>query len=320
MIPPEWLSCKFILVRVYCFALFTFVPPFDIINENVPTEVKYMLTDVLMRAMHKRNATAVKESVSKTKMMLDGSVSLDSLDQILKNAKPALPLKSHLLKLMGEKEMSNEDLGILANIGRSTVYKIMDGKQRPEQDVLLRMAFALELSGEETQQLLKAGHRALLTASRPRDIAIIFGLQNGLTLDEMDGILMERGMEPLTPPVKKLSEALAPLMKNTTVNDLVVHAHLNSETVKQAVDKAKPDGCLEVFDLLADSLEKDDLLRIGFVLHATQTEMQHILRIAHRAFLNTKDIRDQQILLGLAAEMSLEEINAVLAESNLKRL
>ena len=105
-----------------------------------------MSTDILMQAMRKRNATSIKDGVSKTKMMLDGSISLDSLDQILKNAKPALPLKSHLLKLMGERAMSNEDLGIFANIGRSTVYKIMDGKQRPEQDVLLRMAFAMELT------------------------------------------------------------------------------------------------------------------------------------------------------------------------------
>ena len=279
-----------------------------------------MSTDALMQAMRKRSATTVKDSVSKTKMMLDGSVSLDSLDQILKNAKPALPLKSHLLTLMGEREMSNEDLGIFANIGRSTVYKIMDGKQRPEQDVLLRMAFAMELTGEETQQLLKAGHRALLTASRPRDIAIIFGLQNGLTLDEMDGILMERGMDSLTPPPKKLSEALAPLMKHIDVDTVIRKARLTSEHIKEDMAKAGPDMHLEVFDMLTDSLEKDDLLRIGFVLHATQTEMQHLLRIARRAFLNSKDARDQEILMGLAASLDLAEINAVLAEKKLTQL
>lgn len=279
-----------------------------------------MSTDILMKAMRKRSATSIKDGVSKTKMMLDGSVSLDSLDQILKNVKPALPLKAHLLKLMGEKEMSYEDLGIFANIGRSTVYKIMDGKQRPEQDVLLRMAFALELTGEETQQLLKAGHRAPLTASRPRDIAIIFGLQNSLTLDEMDGILMERGMDPLTPPAKKLSEALAPLMKHTDVDTVIRKARLTSEHIKEDMAKAEPDMHLEAFDLLADSLEKDDLLRIGFTLHATQTEMQHLLRIARRAFLNSKDARDQEILMGLAASLDLAEINAVLAEKKLTQL
>ncbi len=318
MIP---LVLRFVLVRLYHRKLFTFLSSFDIMTaRNAPIEVKYMSTDVLMQAMRKRSAATAKDSVSKTKMMLDGSVSLDNLDQILKDAKPALPLKSHLLKLMGEKGMSNEDLGVLANIGRSTVYKIMDGKQRPEQDALLRMAFALELTGEETQQLLKAGHRAQLTASRPRNIAIIFGLQNGLTLDEMDGILMERGMDPLTPPAKKLSEALAPLMKHTDVVTLVRRARLNPRAVKEAMAKVKSGACLEVFDLLADSLEKDDLLRIGFVLHAKPTEMQHLLRIAHRAFLNSKDGRDQEILMGLAAGMDLGEMNAMLAEKSLIKL
>lgn len=279
-----------------------------------------MSKEIFLQAMRKRSTTTEQYRVSQTEMMLDGSVPLDDLDQILKDSRPALPLKSHLLKLMGEREMSNEDLGIFANIGRSTVYKIMDGKQRPEQDVLLRMAFALELTGGETQALLKAGHRAPLTATRPRDIAIIYGLQNGLTLDEMDGILMERGMEPLTPPAKKLSEVLAPLMKNTTVNELAAGARLNPKAVREALAKAKPDVYLEVFDLLADSLEKDDLLRIGFVLHAKPTEMQHLLRIAHRAFLNSKDSRDQEILTGLAAGMDLAEINAVLAEKSLMQL
>lgn len=55
-------------------------------------------------------------------------------------------------------------------------------------------------------------------------------------------------------------------------------------------------------------------------MHATQTEMQHLLRVAHRAFLNTKDFRDQKLLAGLAAEMTLEEINSVLAEHNLTKI
>ena len=279
-----------------------------------------MSTDLLVQALRKRGEAAAAEGVSRTQMMLDGSVSLDSLDRILQSARPAPMLKAHLLGLLGARGMSNEELGMLANIGRSTVYKIMDGKQRPEQDVLLRMAFALELTGEETQQLLKAGHRAPLTASRPRDIAIICGLQNGLTLDEMDGILMERGMDPLTPPAKKLSEALQPLMQGRTLADVAAEAQLNPAQLREAMARVRTDAPLEAFDLLADELEKDDLLRIGFALRVKPTEMQHLLRIARRAFLNSKDPRDQEILLGLSAGMELGEINAVLAEKELEQL
>lgn len=279
-----------------------------------------MTTDVLMQAMQKRIMAAESKNVSRTKMMLDGSISLDSLDMFLNNAKPAPKLSTYLTELLIAKGLSNDELGVYANIGRSTVYKIMSGKQLPEQDMLLRIAFVLQLTGEETQQLLKTGHRAQLTASRPRDIAIIYGLQNGLTLEEMDSILMEREMTPLTPVEKKLSEALAPLMKDVTFGELQEKARLNSTEMTDAIRKTNQAPSLETFDIISDILEKDDLLRIGFVLHAKPNDMQHLLRITHRAFLNVKDPREQEILSGLAAGLELDEINAVLKNAGLREL
>ena len=279
-----------------------------------------MATIDTMHAMQKRSAVREPEGVSRTKMMLDSNMSLDDLDLFLDSVKPAPALAAHLTGLLAARDMSNEELGNSANIGRSTVYKIMDGRQRPEQDMLLRMAFALELTAEETQQLLKAGHRAQLTASRRRDVAIIFGLQNELTLDEMDGVLMEKNMEPLTPPAKKLSEELKPFMKDISVSELITDTQLDPQEVAAALKKAGPGAPLEALDLLADSLEKDDLLRIGYQLQVTTNAMQHLLRIAHRAFLNRTDARDQELLAGLAAGLTLDEINAILNQNGMKQL
>lgn len=279
-----------------------------------------MITDSYTKAMRKRSAVTETERVSRTKMMLDGSISLDNLDVYLSNVKPAPKLSAHLTELLIAKGLSNDELAAYANIGRSTIYKIMSGKQLPEQDLLLRIAFVLELTGEETQLLLKTGHRAQLTADRPRDIAIIYGLQNGLTLSEMDSILMERGMTPLTPVEKKLSDALAPLMKELTFDELMEKARLKSPEIMNAIKKINKAPTLETFDSISDILEKDDLLRIGFVLHVNPNDMQHLLRIAHRAFLNVKDPRDQEILSGLAAGMELDEINAVLKAAGLQTL
>lgn len=279
-----------------------------------------MTMDSYSKALHKRNAAAENERVSRTKMMLDGPISLEHLDMYLSSAKPAPKLSAHLTELLIAKGLSNDELAVYANIGRSTVYKIMSGKQLPEQDLLLRMAFVLGLTGEETQQLLKTGHRAQLTAGRPRDIAIIYGLQNGLTLDEMDSILMERGMAPLTPVEKNLSETLAPLMKDVTLKELLEKACLNSPEMTEAINMANITPSLESFDIISDILEKDDLLRIGFMLHVKPNDMQHLLRIAQRAFLNVKDPRDQEILSGLASGMDLDEINAVLTAAGLRGL
>lgn len=279
-----------------------------------------MTMDSYSEALRKRKAVSENERVSKTKMLLDGSISLDNLDMYLSSTKPAPKLSAHLTELLIAKGLSNDELAVYANIGRSTIYKIMSGKQLPEQDLLLRIAFVLTLTGEETQLLLKTGHRARLTADRPRDIAIIYGLQNGLTLDEMDSILMERGMAPLTPVEKKLSDALAPLMKELTFDELMEKAHLKSPAIMDGIKKINKSPALETFDSIADILEKDDLLRIGFVLHVKPNDMQHLLRISHRAFLNVKDPRDQEILAGLAAGMALDEMNAVLKAAGLRML
>ena len=59
---------------------------------------------------------------------------------------------------------------------------------------------------------------------------------------------------------------------------------------------------------------KGDLLAIGFVLGVNKVEMQRLLRIAHRAFLNTTQLRDACILRGLDGGLSLEELNGLLAQ------
>ena len=264
---------------------------------------------------------AERENVSRTRMMLDGSISLDNLDQYLKEARPAPKLSNYLVSLLAERGMSNEELGIGANIGRSTIYKIISGKQLPEQDMLLRMAFVLALTAGEAQQLLKTGRRAQLTASRPRDIAIIYGLQNGLTLDEMEEILMERGMEPLTPAEKRISEFLAPLMDGISFEQLLRRARLDGSALfMQMLKQANQGMRLEAMDAVGDGLERNELLCIGFALGMNKVEMQRLLRIAHRAFLNSTEGRDALILGGLAGGMNLEAMNAALLERRMEPL
>ena len=272
-------------------------------------------------AANPKGRNGERENVSRTKMMLDGSISLDNLDQYLKDAKPAPKLSSLLVQLLAERDISNEDLGTAANIGRSTIYKIIGGKLLPEQDTLLRIAFVLELTAEETQQLLKTGRRAQLTASRPRDIAIIYGLQNALTLDEMDEVLMERGMEPITPPEKKISELIRPLMGDMTFADLLTRSALNTNALfMKMLDKVKSGTTIEALDEIADGLERNDLLAIGFVLGMNKVEMQRLLRIAHRSFLNSKDTRDSLVLDALASGAELPQMNDILLKNNMEPL
>jgi hypothetical protein len=96
--------------------------------------------------------------------------------------------------------MSYETLGVMIGCSRANVYKMMSGRSHPEKDMLLRVAFTLHMSVEETQQMLKSAHRSPLSSGVPRDICIMYGLMNGLSLVEMDFILEKKGMELLLPP------------------------------------------------------------------------------------------------------------------------
>lgn len=151
--------------------------------------------------MEKENNTSTnkEERIGHTRWMVDHSRKED-IDKLLE----MVPAKTTsvpdlLLPRLGEKNMSVEVMSELAGFNRATGYKIINGKQRAERDMLLRIAFVLEFDYEETSQLLKSGLRSALTSDSKRDVAIIYGLVNGLSLGEMDALLDEFGLPRLVP-------------------------------------------------------------------------------------------------------------------------
>ena len=137
------------------------------------------------------------DRVRNTIRMIDDMERGASLEEMLKASRPMKSIAQLILPHLGD--MSYETLGVLAGTSRANVYKLMDGRSHPEQDVLLRIAFTLGMNVEETQDLLKSAHRSQLTSAIPRDVCILFGLLNQLTLDEMDQLLEEKGLKPLWP-------------------------------------------------------------------------------------------------------------------------
>lgn len=142
-----------------------------------------------------------EEKISQTKWMIDHADER-SLEELLGQVKGQKTVADILLPRLGERDMSVEVMSQLAGFGRATGYKIMKNTMRSEQDILIRIAFVLEFTPEETQELLKCGHRSLLTGESKRDVAIIYGLRNGLSLGEMDAVLEEYGLPVLVPPLK----------------------------------------------------------------------------------------------------------------------
>lgn len=140
-----------------------------------------------------------QERIGHTKWMVNHSKKedLDKLMGMVPERTASVP--DLLLPRLGEKNMSVEVMSELAGFNRATGYKIINGKQRAERDMLLRIAFVLEFTYEETAQLLKSGLRSALTSDSKRDVAIIYGLVNRLSLGEMDAVLEGYGLPRLVP-------------------------------------------------------------------------------------------------------------------------
>ena len=106
-------------------------------------------------------------------------------------------LGDYLQKMLDSHEMTISDLIVKSLLSKSFVYQIFSGRRNPGRDILLRIAFVMHLSLEETQHLLLIGGKGILYPKVRRDAAMIYCLEQGMPLDETDEFLCsvsERGL------------------------------------------------------------------------------------------------------------------------------
>lgn len=102
-----------------------------------------------------------------------------------------IPLSVYLHDVLHEKSQSKSELIRRSGLERSYVYDILSGKRSPSRDKVLALCFAVPLTAEETQKLLKITGYAPLYIRMERDSIIYFGLQHGLTLMDTNELLYE---------------------------------------------------------------------------------------------------------------------------------
>lgn len=106
-------------------------------------------------------------------------------------------LQQHLQELLEKHEMSIPDLIVKTILSKSFVYQVFSGKRNPGRDILLRMAFAMHLTIEETQHLFIIAGKGALYPKVRRDAIIMLCLEKGMSLDETNEFLensSERGL------------------------------------------------------------------------------------------------------------------------------
>ena len=94
-----------------------------------------------------------------------------------------------LRELLEQAGMSAPEWIAGADISKSYGYQVLRGERIPGRDILLRTALTLQLSLKETQRLLAVGSCGALYPKVRRDAAVIFALNQKLTLLETEDLL-----------------------------------------------------------------------------------------------------------------------------------
>ncbi|MEE1002139.1 MAG: XRE family transcriptional regulator [Acutalibacteraceae bacterium] len=84
-----------------------------------------------------------------------------------------------------------------AEISEVYGYQIFSGVKKPLRDKLLSICIAMELTLEETQDVLKHGSFALLYPKNKRDSIIIFGIDNKMSVCEINNLLYDKNEDTL---------------------------------------------------------------------------------------------------------------------------
>ena len=74
------------------------------------------------------------------------------------------------------------------------VYKIFNGSRKPSRDILISIAFSMNLALEEAQLLLRLSKFAILDSREERDSVILYGLTHGMTVFETDDLLDKQNL------------------------------------------------------------------------------------------------------------------------------
>ena len=139
----------------------------------------------------KKSTQELLEIISKNKR-LDYILSSSESD----NEFLDITLPKYLEKLLSEKNMTKAQVILKGNLNKDYAYQIFSGtKSSPSRDKLLAIAIGMSLTVDETQTMLKIAELPMLYPRKRRDMIILFAIQNGYDIFEINDCLDDLGEE-----------------------------------------------------------------------------------------------------------------------------
>ena len=141
------------------------------------------------------------EDVSKNLNAAAMKLSPAELPQFLKDHagdQPKRPFTDYMRQKFREKEISQQNIFLAADISERYGYKLVSGEKRTQKrDVIIRICLAAEFQPEEVQEALVLYGFPPLRARIPRDCAFIVAFSNRIyDIHDVDAILRENDLPP----------------------------------------------------------------------------------------------------------------------------
>lgn len=111
-----------------------------------------------------------------------------------------MSLSAYLQTLLKEKGIKRAEIFRKAGlVGSNYGYEIFQNdKKAPSRDILLMICIAFPLTIEETQQVLRRAGLAILYPRDLRDAYVLYGIKNRFCLEDLNALLIEKGLQPLS--------------------------------------------------------------------------------------------------------------------------
>ena len=125
---------------------------------------------------------------------IDRVQSIDELRELLSQL-PQTTFYDRLNELLDKYGMSPSQIQKATGITKSLVYDITSarGKRKPQRYQILKIALAMGLSVEETNELLKLANYKELYVKNKVDAVIIFSINQKLPDEEIESLLIDAG-------------------------------------------------------------------------------------------------------------------------------
>ena len=134
-----------------------------------------------------------------TEMLMNELITIDEMESFVSDNNEEildLSLSDYLNELLAKYDFKQSDIFKRAGITTNYGYELFNGdKKKPSRDILIRLCIGFPLTIKEAQTVLRCGKVRQLYPRDERDAYVLFSLNKGYNLDQLNELLYDQNLE-----------------------------------------------------------------------------------------------------------------------------